>query len=77
MPQDTFVEFRSRIGNRITCLSEWSAEDEGAWWTISDGQAVLAIYTCTVEGSGSPQEFRKMMASSLAKDPARCGQLNG
>jgi hypothetical protein len=71
MPQDTFIELRSRIGNRITCPSEWSAEDEGAWWTITDGQAVLAIYTCTVEGSGSPAEFREMMASSLAKDPAQ------
>lgn len=64
---DTFVEFISRIGNRIVYPSQWSVEDGGDHLILKspDGRAIINIQTYTAEGSGSFEVFQERIASSL------------
>ena len=62
--QVTMVKQTSPLGLSIVCPVRWSASSEGQWWLLEDVEAALlvSIYTCTVEGTGSIEEFRDFVA---------------
>jgi hypothetical protein len=64
---DTAVKFESRIGNSFIAPSQWTAEDRGSTFTLRspDGHAVIHALTFSVEGSGTIEEFRNLMAVNL------------
>ena len=69
---DVMVELRSHAGNTIVIPSMWSADDRGDTWNLKspDGQVVLTIWTFTVEGSGSFDQFRDRVSGEIVKDKA-------
>jgi len=66
------VKFRSKIGTSMVCPEDWSAVEEGQNWTITsvDEQAGINVYTCLAEGSGTLEDFRKLVADSLGENVA-------
>jgi hypothetical protein len=73
MSRDRLVQFSSRLGNLIVCPSQWKTEDNGAQWTLTspDDHALILIWTCTVEGSGSHEEFEQTVLMNLMSDDNR------
>jgi hypothetical protein len=70
--QTHFDGFRSHLGSTITCPSDWISTDKGDTWTLKspDHHATITIWTFTVQGSGTMQEFQNTMASSITKEGA-------
>jgi hypothetical protein len=70
--QGHFDGFRSHLGSTIVCPSDWNSTDKGDTWTLKspDHHATISIWTFTVQGSGTMQEFQNTMGSSITKDGA-------
>lgn len=70
--QDTFVEFKSQLGNTIVYPSQWTPKDKGDAFSLAspDGQAVINALTFTAEGTGTLAEFQDMMVSQIDGDGA-------
>ncbi len=68
--QDTFVEFKSQLGNTIVHPSEWLPGDTGDAFSLAspDGRAIINVLTFTVEGTGTLGEFQDMMVSQIDGD---------
>ncbi len=68
--QDTFIEFKSQLGNTILHPSQWTVEDNGDLFTIlsPDEQAVIRVLTFTVEGTGSMADFQETMVAGVSGD---------
>ncbi|HUG93065.1 MAG TPA: hypothetical protein VML55_19650 [Planctomycetaceae bacterium] len=66
----SMVEFRSHIGNTIVYPCFWAVEDNGNVFGLKspDGHAVINVFTFTVAGSGSFEEFRDLMLSLAPGD---------
>jgi hypothetical protein len=65
-----FDGFRSHLGSTIVCPSDWTSTDKGDTWTLKspDHHAIITVWTFTVQGSGTMQEFQNTMASSITKE---------
>lgn len=68
--QDTFIEFKSHIGNTIVVPSQWDIDDEGDAFRLEspDGQAMIIAQTFTVDGSGTIDEFQDFVLSRIDGD---------
>lgn len=65
---DSFVEFKSQLGNTIVILSQWkSEEDDGNVFRLTspDGHATIHVHTFTVAGSGTLTQFQDVMLSDF------------
>jgi hypothetical protein len=69
---DTYVEFKSHLGNSFVAPSLFTATDKGDTFSLKspDGRAIIHAIMYTAEGSGSINEFRETMASGLLPDGA-------
>jgi hypothetical protein len=67
---DVLAEFKSELGNKITCPASWNARDDGDTWTITstDGHAKILVLSFTVEGTGSKDEFDRMIVESVERE---------
>ena len=65
--QDTYVKVTSHLGNSFVAPSQWTVTDKGDTFSLEtpDGQAFIHAIIFRSEGSGSLQEFRETMTSSL------------
>jgi hypothetical protein len=65
--RDEFVTFQSELGNSLVAPSSWTANDKGDNYLVQspDGHAWIQVLTFTVEGSGSIEEFRETIVTSL------------
>jgi len=73
MSRDQLITFKSKLGNTIVCPSQWKSQDDGAQWSLTspDGHALIHIWTCTVEGSGSHEDFEQTVLMNLMDDDKR------
>jgi hypothetical protein len=63
--KSTYVEFESHVGCVIVAPEFFELDDRGSLFVLSDGQAQVVVQVYSVEGSGLPEEFRKLMLETL------------
>ena len=70
--RDTYVEFKSHLGNTFVAPSQWTMFDKGDTFALNspDGQATIMSIMYTAEGSGSLQEFGETMTRGLLPEGA-------
>jgi hypothetical protein len=60
----------SPLGISLICPDRWISSADGEFWYLKDpnDSIVVNIYVCTVEGTGSPSDFRNMVTHVFLKD---------
>lgn len=61
----TYIELTSKAGNKLVCPDFWTSGDSGSNWSLGDEQAGINIYTVIAEGSGSLEDFQKMVIDNI------------
>ena len=58
------------MGNTLTLPSQFRADEKGHTWTLTspDGNTKINVITFTVEGSGSREDFKKLLEKSIDND---------
>ena len=70
MEHVTMVERVSPLGLSLVCPDRWNISSEDQWWFLEDpnGSLLVSVYICSVEGTGSLEEFHRYFTGIFTKD---------